>query len=57
MDWGELMSESLRAIRANALRSFLTLLGIIIGVATLVSVVSVISGLNVFLLAQTFGLA
>src|SRR5436305_12748878 len=57
MDWGELMSESLRAIRANALRSFLTLLGIIIGVATLVSVVSVISGLNVYVRDKVFALS
>jgi putative ABC transport system permease protein len=44
----ELLREALRAIRAHTLRSFLTLLGIIIGVATLVGVVSVISGLNSF---------
>src|SRR5437667_4924290 len=34
------------ALRRNKLRSFLTLLGVIIGVATVVSVVSIISGLN-----------
>ena len=44
----ELLGEALRAIRAHTLRSALTLLGIIIGVATLVGVVSVINGLNVF---------
>jgi putative ABC transport system permease protein len=43
---GELLRESLRALRAHTLRSVLTLLGIIIGVATLVGVVSVISGLD-----------
>ncbi len=48
MAWSELFSEALRAMRANRLRSFLTLLGMIIGVATLVGVVSVISGLNGF---------
>jgi len=42
----ELLRESLLAIGAHRLRSFLTLLGIIIGVSTLVGVVSVISGLN-----------
>jgi putative ABC transport system permease protein len=42
----DLPREALSAMRANRLRSFLTLLGIIIGVATLVGVVSVISGLN-----------
>jgi putative ABC transport system permease protein len=43
---GDLPREAVQALRANRLRSFLTLLGIIIGVATLVGVVSVISGLN-----------
>jgi putative ABC transport system permease protein len=57
MDFGELLREALRAIRTHALRSFLTLLGIVIGVATLVGVVSVISGLNVFVRDKLFGLA
>jgi putative ABC transport system permease protein len=46
MRTGDLPGEAVQALRANRLRSFLTLLGIIIGVATLVGVVSVISGLN-----------
>ncbi|MEA2605133.1 MAG: putative transport system permease protein [Acidobacteriota bacterium] len=57
MDFAELFSEALRAIRTHALRSFLTLLGIVIGVATLVGVISVISGLNVFVRDKLFGLA
>jgi putative ABC transport system permease protein len=48
MDLRGLLSEALRAIRTHTLRSFLTLLGIIIGVATLVGVISVITGLNGF---------
>jgi putative ABC transport system permease protein len=48
MKAGDLPREAVQAMRANRLRSFLTLLGIIIGVATLVGVVSVISGLNVW---------
>ena len=44
----DLPREAVQALRANRLRSFLTLLGIIIGVATLVGVVSVISGLNLW---------
>jgi putative ABC transport system permease protein len=44
----ELLRASLRAIRAHTLRSFLTLLGVIIGVATIVAVVGVISGLNTY---------
>jgi putative ABC transport system permease protein len=57
MDLTELFREALRAIRTHALRSFLTLLGIVIGVATLVGVVSVISGLNVFVRDKLFRLA
>jgi putative ABC transport system permease protein len=46
MSFQELLAISLQALRRNRLRSFLTLLGVIIGVATVVSVVSIISGLN-----------
>jgi putative ABC transport system permease protein len=53
----ELLHEALRAIRAHALRSFLTLVGIIIGVATLVGVVAVISGLNAFVQDRIIQLA
>jgi putative ABC transport system permease protein len=54
---GELLRESLRALRAHALRSVLTLLGIIIGVATLVGVISVISGLDAFVKDRVIQLA
>jgi putative ABC transport system permease protein len=57
MSRGELLREALRAIRAHGLRSFLTLLGIIIGVSTLVGVVAVISGLNSFVLDKVIQLA
>ena len=57
MSRGELLREALRAIRAHALRSFLTLLGIIIGVATMVGVVSVIAGLNTFVRDRVIRLA
>lgn len=57
MDLAELFREALRAIRTHALRSFLTLLGIVIGVATLVGVISVISGLNLFVRDKLFRLA
>src|SRR5712692_9902744 len=46
MSLGEVFAVALQALRRNRLRSFLTLLGVIIGVATVVSVVSIISGLN-----------
>jgi putative ABC transport system permease protein len=53
----ELGREAVRAIRAHALRSVLTLLGIIIGVTTLVGVVSVISGLNAYVRERIIQLA
>ncbi len=46
MALGEVLAVALQALRRHKLRSFLTLLGVIIGVATVVSVVSIISGLN-----------
>src|SRR5436190_2611227 len=45
------------ALRRHMLRSFLTLLGVIIGVMTVVSVVSVISGLNNYVSTQLFNLS
>ena len=48
MQLADLLAEALASIRAHALRSFLTLLGIIIGVSTIVTVVSVISGLDAY---------
>jgi putative ABC transport system permease protein len=53
----DLLREVLRTVRSNALRSFLTLLGVIIGVATLVAVVAVISGLNGYVRDKVFALA
>src|ERR1700704_6002352 len=53
----ELLREALRALRANALRSGLTLLGIIIGVGTLVGVISVITGLDAFVSEKIIQLA
>jgi putative ABC transport system permease protein len=57
LDLVELLREALRAVRAHALRSALTLVGIVIGVATLVGVVSVISGLNAYVRDVVFQLA
>ncbi|MBK5256042.1 MAG: ABC transporter permease [Vicinamibacteria bacterium] len=50
MSTRELLREALQAIRAHTLRSSLALLGIVIGVATLVGVVSLITGLNGFVI-------
>jgi len=40
---------ALEALRAHKLRSFLTLLGIIIAVTTLISVISIVNGLNAYI--------
>jgi putative ABC transport system permease protein len=57
MGLGELAREAVAALRAHRLRSFLTLLGIIIGVGTLVGVVSVITGLNEYVRERVIQLA
>jgi putative ABC transport system permease protein len=44
------------ALRAHKLRSFLTLLGVIIGVMAVVTVVSIISGLNAYISEKVFDL-
>src|SRR5689334_24480885 len=44
----ETLRLSLDALRAHKLRSFLTLLGVILAVLTLVAVMSVVSGLNFY---------
>ncbi len=44
------------ALRAHMMRSFLTLLGVIFGVMTVVSVVSIISGLNNYISEKVFQL-
>jgi putative ABC transport system permease protein len=52
----ELFRVSSSALSRHKLRAFLTLLGVIIGVATVVAVVSVISGLNTYVKDKVFGL-
>ncbi len=44
----DLLRGALRALKAHKLRSALTMLGIIIGVTTIVGVVGIISGLNAY---------
>src|SRR3954465_6307426 len=48
----EIVKLALDALRAHKLRSFLTLLGVIIGVASVIAVVSVIQGLNEYVSTQ-----
>ena len=52
----ELFRLSSSALTRHKMRAFLTLLGVIIGVATVVGVVSVISGLNAYVKDKLFGL-
>ncbi|MFA4925593.1 MAG: ABC transporter permease, partial [Candidatus Aminicenantales bacterium] len=42
----ESLSMALTSLHSNKMRTFLTLLGVIIGVVTIIAVVSVIQGLN-----------
>ena len=53
MNISELFRSALRSLRAHKLRSFLTLLGMMISVAATVAVVSIISGLNQYVLNET----
>src|SRR5215470_2130161 len=45
--WLEVLRMSFAALRANKMRSGLTVLGVIIGVTTVIGMVSLIQGLNV----------
>jgi putative ABC transport system permease protein len=56
MTTSELFRVSSSALSRHKLRAFLTLLGVIIGVATVVGVVSVISGLNTYVKDKVIGL-
>ena len=48
MQFGDVLTTAITQIRANKLRSFFTLLGIIVSVAFLVAVVAVIQGMNAY---------
>src|SRR5204862_2056711 len=49
MSWREPAFIALETLRAHKLRSFLTLLGVILSVATLIVVVSMIQGTNIYI--------
>ncbi|MBP9146356.1 MAG: ABC transporter permease [Thermoanaerobaculia bacterium] len=53
----ETLRIAVTALRTNKLRSFLTLLGVIIGVMTVIAVVSIVTGLNDFVTEQLFSLS
>src|SRR4051812_50163015 len=48
MRFADVIATALEQIRVNKLRSFFTLLGIIVSVAFLVAVVAIISGMNAY---------
>ncbi len=52
----ESFSSAVQSIRAHALRSFLTALGIIIGVASVIAIISIVQGLSVSISSQFKGL-
>lgn len=52
----ETLRTALTALRTHKLRSFLTLLGVIIGVTTVIAVISVIAGLNRYIAEKVFQL-
>jgi putative ABC transport system permease protein len=54
--FAETLKLSLDALRAHKLRSFLTLLGVILAVMTLVTVMSVIAGLNFYVASRVANL-
>lgn len=56
MRLAELLAVALSALRLNKLRSGLTLLGVIIGVMTVVSILSIISGLNDYVTSKVVNL-
>ena len=52
----ETMNSALTAILANRLRSFLTILGIVIGVMSVILLISLVTGLQTFITNQIQGL-
>jgi putative ABC transport system permease protein len=52
MPRNEAIAMALDALRAHKLRSFLTMLGVIIGVATVIAVVSVLQGFNQYMTSR-----
>jgi putative ABC transport system permease protein len=56
MDINETIRSSITAILANRLRSFLTILGIVIGVMSVILLISVVTGLKIYITNQIQGL-
>src|SRR5258708_334106 len=56
VDVNETFRSSITAILANRMRSFLTILGIVIGVTSVILLVSVVTGLQIYITGQIQGL-
>ena len=56
MQFFEAMKIALESLRVNRLRSVLTLLGVVIGVMTVITVIAFISGMNNFVAGEIFTL-
>src|SRR5688572_11206638 len=56
MNFTESIFIALSSLRANRLRSILTLLGIVIGITSVIAVVSFITGLNDYVAERVFTL-
>ena len=56
MDIKETINSSITAILANRMRSFLTILGIVIGVTSVILLVSLVSGLKSYITSEIQGL-
>lgn len=56
MDLTEIIKVALEALRANKIRSGLTMLGIIIGVTSVILLISIGSGLKTYITEQLEGL-
>lgn len=56
MDILETTQSALRAILANRMRSFLTVLGIVIGVTSVILLISLVTGLKTYITSQIQGL-
>src|ERR1700722_1840512 len=54
MEFKEAVQLALQALWANKLRSVLTLLGVVIGVASVITVVTLVNGANVFVATKIF---
>jgi putative ABC transport system permease protein len=55
MEFGEAVKIALQSLWANKLRSFLTLLGVVIGVAAVIMVITLVNGANKFVATKIYG--